>query len=258
MLRRGALVLLLTLTASLPAQAQDNWIAVYAAASMKNALENIDAAFTGATGIQVVLSVAASSAQAELVERNLAVDVFASADLDWMDYLDRRNRLKDGTRINLLGNRLVLIAPKESNLGNVTIGQGFDLARLAGDGRIAVAEVNSVPAGKYAKAALEKLGAWAAAERKVRETRDVRAALTLVESGQAPLGIVYETDAKVAPNVKIIGVFPQDSYPAIIYPVALTATAKPEALRYLGFLQSNAGKMIFERYGFTFLIKPQS
>jgi molybdate transport system substrate-binding protein len=225
---------------------------------MRNALGDIDAAFTGATDIQVVLSVAASSAQAELVERGLPVDVFASADIDWMDYLDKRKLLKDGSRTNLLGNRLVLIAPKESKLGNMSIGQDFDLARLAGNGRIAVADVSSVPAGKYAKAALEKLGAWAAAQRRVTETRDVRAALTLVGRGEAPLGIVYETDAKVEPNVKIIGHFPEGSHPAIIYPVALTATAKPEASRYLAFLRSNAGKTIFEKYGFSFLIKPQS
>ena len=116
--------------------------------------------------------------------------------------------IKDDTRINLLGNKLVLIAPKDSKLGNVTIGQGFDLAKLAGDGRIATGDVKSVPVGKYAKAALEKLGAWTAAEPKFAMAENVRAALTLVSRGEAPLGIVYETDAKVDPGVKIIGAFP--------------------------------------------------
>jgi molybdate transport system substrate-binding protein len=188
----------------------------------------------------------------------MPVDVFASADLDWMDYLDKKKLLKDDSRSNPLGNRLVLIAPKESKLGNVTIGQDFDIARLAGDGRIAIADVLTVPAGKYAKTALQKLGGWAAAEHKLAEAVNVRAALEMVGRGEASLGIVYETDAKVEPRVKIVGHFPEDSHPAIIYPVALTATAKPEALNYIAFMRSNAAKMIFEKYGFTVLIKPTS
>jgi molybdate transport system substrate-binding protein len=259
MLRRTALALLLALTATLPAQAQGKTVTVYAAVSMQSALYDIDAAFTKATGIKVELNLAASSALAKAIEGGgVLIDVFASADLDWMDYLDKKKLLKDDSRSNLLGNRLVLIAPKESKLGNVTIGQDFDIAKLAGDGRIAVADVLAVPAGKYAKAALQKLGGWAAAEHKLEEARNVHAALELVGRGEASLGIVYETDAKVEPRVKIVGHFPQDSHPAIIYPVALTATARPEALNYIAFLRSNAAKMIFERYGFTFLIKPTS
>jgi molybdate transport system substrate-binding protein len=128
-----------------------------------------------------------------------------------------------------LGNRLVLIAPKDSKLGDFTIGQGFDLAQLAGDGRIATADVRAVPVGKYAKAALEKLGSWTAAAPKFAMTENVRAALTFVARGEAPLGIVYATDAKVEPGVKVLGTFPADSHPAIVYPVAATVTAKPEA-----------------------------
>jgi molybdate transport system substrate-binding protein len=258
MLRRTALVLLLALTTALPAQAQDKTVTVYAAVSMKNALDDIDAAFTKTTGIKVAISLSVSSALAKAIEGGMPVDVFASADLDWMEYLDKKKLLKDDSRSNLLGNRLVLIAPKESKLGNVTIGQDFDIARLAGAGRIAIADVLAVPAGKYAKAALQKLGGWAAAEHKLEETRNVRAALEMVGRGEASLGIVYETDAKVEPRVKIVGHFPEDSHPAIIYPVALTATAKPEALNYIAFMRSNAAKMIFEKYGFTFLIKPTS
>src|SRR5262249_38819816 len=162
------------------------------------------------------------------------------------------------TRVSLLGIRLVLIAPKDSKLGNVTIGQGFDLAKLAGDGRIATGDVRAVPVGKYAKAALEKLGAWQAAESKFAMAENVRAALTLVGRGEAAMGIVYETDAKVEPNVKIIGHFPEDSHPAIIYPVALTANAKADAAKYIAFMRSNEAKAIFEKYGFTFLNKPVS
>jgi molybdate transport system substrate-binding protein len=184
--------------------------------------------------------------------------VFASADLDWMDYVQGKKLINDATRINLLGNRLVLIAPKDAALAEVPIGPGFDLAALAGDGRIVTGDVRAVPVGRYAKAALEKLGAWAKAEPKMAMAESVRAALALVARGEAPLGIVYETDAKVEPKVKIVGRFPEDSHPAIIYPFAATATAKPAAERYLGFLRSLAAKTMFERYGFTVLAKPTS
>src|SRR5262249_53041704 len=185
-----------------PALAQDKTITIFAAASMKNALDDVDAAFTKSTGIKVAASYAASSALIKQIENGAPADVFVSADLDWMDYGAQHKLIKDDTRINLLGNRLVLIAPKESKLHHVTIAPGFDLAKLAGDGRIVTGDVRAVPVGKYAKAALEKLGAWAAAEPKFAMTENVRAALTLVARGEAALGIVYETDAKVEPNVK--------------------------------------------------------
>jgi len=258
MLRRTALAFLFALFAAVPAQAQDKTVTVFAAASMKNAIDDINAAFTKATGIKAVASLAASSALAKQIEQGAPADMFASADLDWMDYLEKKNLIKNDSRVNLLGNRLVLIAPKESKLDNVTIGQGFDIAKLAGDGRIAVADVRAVPAGKYAKAALEKLGGWSAAEPKLASAENVRAALALVGRGEAPLGIVYETDAKIEKNVKIVGRFPEGSHPAIVYPVALTVNARPEAARYLNFLRSSLAKTIFETYGFTFLIKPVS
>jgi molybdate transport system substrate-binding protein len=238
--------------------AQEKTLTVFAAASMKNALDDINAAFTKKTGVKVVASYAASSALMKQIESGAPADVFASADLDWMNYGSQKKVIKDDTRINLLGNKLVLIAPKDSKLGNVTIGQGFDLAKLAGDGRIATGDVRSVPVGKYAKAALEKLGAWSAAEKKFAMADNVRAALTLVSRGEAPLGIVYETDAKVDPGVKIIAAFPASSHEPITYPVAATVTAKPEAAEYLAFLRGQASKDIFEKYGFTFLIKPVS
>ena len=195
----------------------------------------------------------------------------------------KRKLIKDDTRVNLLGNQLVLIAPKDSKLDSVAIGPNLDLAKLAGDGSIAVGDVREVPVGKYAKAALEKLGAWQAAAPKLAMAINTRVALTMVARGEAPLGIVYTTDAngarycgdrrprcvenlrpgpraaaEVTPSVKIIGTFPADSHPAIVYPVAGTLTAKPEAVDYLAYLRSMTAKAIFEQYGFTFLIQPTS
>ena len=240
------------------ALAQDKAITVFAAASLKNALDDVNAAFTRATGVRVVASYAASSALMKQIEEGAPADVFASADLDWMDYGSQKKLIKDDTRVNLLGNRLVLIAPKETKIDNVAIAPGFDLARLAGDGRIVTGDVRAVPVGKYAKAALEHLSAWGAAERKFAMVENVRAALTLVARGEAVLGIVYETDAKVEPLVKIVGRFPPESPPPIVYPVALTAVAKPAAASYLAFLRSQAAKAVFETYGFTFLVRPVS
>lgn len=239
-------------------RAQDKTLTVFAAASMKNALDELDAAYTAKTGVKMVASYAASSALAKQIEQGAPADVFVSADTDWMDYAIRNKSVAEPSRVNLLGNAIVLIAPKESKVENVTIVQGFDLARLAGDGRIATGDVASVPVGKYAKAALEKLGAWQAASSKFAMADSVRAALTLVARGEANLGIVYATDARIEPGVKVIATFPADSHPPIIYPVATTATAKPEAADYVGFLQSSPARTIFEKYGFTVLIRPAS
>jgi molybdate transport system substrate-binding protein len=244
------------LAAFSPASAQDKTLTVFAAASMKNALDDIDAAYTAKTGVKFNVSYAASSVLAKQIEQGAPADVFVSADTDWMDYAIAKKTINEPTRVNLLGNSIVLIAPKDSKIENVDIGPGFDLAKLAGDGRIATGDVKSVPVGKYAKAALEKLGAWQAAEPKFAMAESVRAALTLVARGEAPLGIVYSTDAKVEPGVKIVGTFPADSHPAIIYPVAATTTAKPETNDYLAFLRSSTAKAILEKYGFKFLISP--
>jgi molybdate transport system substrate-binding protein len=239
------------------AAAQEN-VTVFAAASLKNALDEANTAFNTRSPVKIVVSYAASSALMKQIEQGAPADVFISADLDWMDYGSQKKLIKDDTRVNLLGNRLVLIAPKDSKLGNVTIGPGFDLAKLAGDGRVATGDVRAVPAGKYAKAALEKLGAWDAAMPKLAMAENVRAALALVGRGEAPLGIVYETDAKVEPSVKIVGAFPADSHAPITYPFALTATANAAAAQYLAFLRSQGAKAIFEKYGFTYLIRPTS
>jgi molybdate transport system substrate-binding protein len=240
------------------AQAQDQSITVFAAASMKNALDDVDAAFTKKTDIKVVASYDASSALMKQIEGGAPADIFVSADLKWMDYGSQKKLIKDDTRVNLLGNTLVLIAGKDSAIGNVTIRPGFDLAKLAGDGRIATGDVKAVPVGIYAQAALQNLGIWASVEQKMAMAANVRAALILVARGEAPLGIVYATDAKVEPGVKVVGVFPEETHDPIIYPLAATASAKPEATQYLAFLRSSAAKSIFESHGFTFLVKPTS
>jgi len=255
----GILLSFLMLCAALsPASAEEKTLTVFAAASMKNALDDIDAAFTAKTGIKVNASYAASSTLAKQIEQGAPADIFLSADTDWMDYAAGKKNISEATRVNLLGNSIVLIAPRDSRVDNVTIGPGFDLAKLAGDGKVATGDVKAVPVGKYAKAALEKLGAWPAAESKFAMADSVRAALTLVARGEAALGIVYATDAKVEPGVKIIGTFPADTHPPIIYPVAATTTAKPEAKDYLDYLHSSAAKAVLEKYGFVYLVKPTS
>jgi molybdate transport system substrate-binding protein len=234
--------------------AEDKIITVFAAASLTNALDDVDTAFTKQSGIKVVVRYGASSALAKQIEQGAPANVFASADLQWMDYCAR----KKATRVNLLGNKLVLIAAKDAKIDHVTIEPGFDLAKLAGDGRVATGDVRAVPVGLYAKAALERLGAWAAVEPKMVMAGDVRLALRLVARGETPLGIVYETDAKIEPAVKVIGVFPDNTQDPIIYPVALRANAKPDPVRYFSFLQTQTAKSVFEKYGFNFLVKPTS
>ncbi len=241
-----------------PANAEDKTLTVFAAASMKNALDEVDAAFTSKTGVKVSASYAASSTLAKQIEQGAPADIFVSADTDWMDYAIGKKTINEASRVNLLGNSIVLIAPKDSKIDHVVIGPGFDLAKLAGGGRIATGDVKSVPVGKYAKAALEKLGAWSAAEPKFAMAESVRAALTLVARGEAVLGIVYSTDAKVEPGVKIVGTFPADTHPPIVYPVAATANAKTGAADYLAYLRSQAAKAVFEKYGFVYLIRPTS
>jgi len=258
MLHRAFACLIALAMASVPSASQERTITAFAAASLKNALDDVNAAFTKNTGIKVVASYAATSALMKQIENGAPADVFASADVDWMEYGARNKLIKDDTRIDLLGNRLVLIAPEDSKLGHVAIAPGFDLAKLAGDGRIVTGDVRAVPVGRYAKAALEKLGAWDAAAPKFAMTENVRAALTLVARGEAALGIVYATDAKAEPNVKVVGVFPETSHPPIVYPVALTMSAKADAAQYFAFLQSQTAKAVFEGYGFTFLPRPAS
>ena len=255
MLKRTTLALLAGLLLAMPARAQEQTTTVFAAASLKNALDDINAAYTRNTGRKVVASYAASSALVKQIEEGAPADVFISADQEWMDYIAQKKLVVPKSRMNLLGNRLVLTAAKDTKLDDVKIGPGFDIAKLAGDGRIAVADVRAVPAGKYAKAALEKLGAWKAAESKLAPAENVRAALVMVARGEAPLGIVYETDARIEPGVKVIGTFPESSHPPIVYPAAMTVKAKGDAPKYFAFLTSGTALVFFERYGFTYLVK---
>jgi molybdate transport system substrate-binding protein len=236
-----------------PASAASD-VVVFAAASLKNALDDVNAQWRRDTGKSAVISYAASSALARQIEQGSPADVFISADLDWMDYLQKQALIKPDTRANLLGNRIVLVAEKNSKLTTVDITPGFDLAGLLGSGRLAMADVAAVPAGKYGKAALERLGVWPSVEKKVAQAENVRAALILVSRGETPLGIVYATDAAVEPNVKIVGTFPDDTHPPIIYPVALTKGAtNPDAAAFLAYLSSPAAKPLFEKQGFSVL-----
>jgi molybdate transport system substrate-binding protein len=258
--RLFAILGLFAALAAAPQQAAaQETITVFAAASLRNALNDVDAAFAKATGVKVTASYAASSALAKQIAQGAPADVYVSANIKWMDFLDQKKLLVPGTRVDLLGNRLVLIAPRESKLDHVEITRGFDIARLAGKGRIAVADTKAVPAGLYAKAALTSLGAWKAAEPKLAQAENVRATLAYVARGETPLGIVYATDAKIEPKVKIVGTFPAGSHPAITYPVAGLATSKNgHVTRYLNFLQTLAAKAIFEKYGFSFLVPPKA
>ena len=237
---------------ALPAAAADK-VTVFAAASLKNALDAANAAWQKDTGNKTTVSYAASSALAKQIEAAAPADLFISADLAWMDYVAEKKLIKDDTRVNLLGNRIVLVAPKDKAAA-VEIGQGFDLAGLLGDGRLAMGAVDSVPAGKYGKAALEKLGIWSSVEGKVADAESVRAALALVSRGEAPYGIVYQTDAAADPGVAVVGTFPEDSHPPIIYPVAiLSESESAAAAAYLDFLKSDKAAPFFTEQGFSIL-----
>jgi molybdate transport system substrate-binding protein len=248
---RFLLTVVLAALLAAPAAAQEK-ITVFAAASLRNALDEVDAAFTKTNSIAVTASYAASSALAKQIEQGAPADVFVSADLDWMDYLTARKLIASATRSDLLGNELVLIAAKDSKIRQIDITPGVDLAKLPGGGRIAVADVRAVPAGLYAKAALEKLGAWAAVQDRLAQAENVRATLAFVARGETPLGIVYATDAKVEPGVKIVGTFPAGSHPPIVYPVAAVAGHDSQKVtRYLQFLRGKEARGIFEKYGFV-------
>jgi molybdate transport system substrate-binding protein len=238
---------------ALPAAAQGKDVVVFAAASLKNALDAAAAQWQRETGKKMAISYAASNTLIKQIEQGAPADMFISADLDWMDYGQQKGLIKPDTRSNLLGNRLVLIAPKESTI-SVNIQPGFDLAALLKGGHLAMANVDAVPAGKYGKASLEKLGAWNGVKDKIAQAENVRAALVLVARGEAPLGIVYQTDAASDPSVKIVGTFPENTHPPIIYPIALTKeSTNPDAQTFLNYLKSAAARPAFERQGFTVL-----
>jgi molybdate transport system substrate-binding protein len=237
-------------TLAAPAQAQDKTITLFAAASMKNAVDDIGAAFHKATGIKVVASLAASSALAKQIEAGAKADVFFSADRDWMDYLGTRNLVDKPSRKDLLGNRLVLIAPQDSGI-QLKIAPDFPLAKALGKGRLSTGDPDSVPVGKYARGALTSLGVWNDVADRLIRAENVRSALSFVSRGEAPLGIVYETDALIDKGVKVVDVFPESSHLPIIYPVAATAVAQPATARFVKYLQGDAARASFKKFGFS-------
>ncbi len=225
-------------------------VTVFAAASLKEAMDEQAREFEASTGSKVTVSYGGSNALAKQIESGAPADLFLSADLDWMDYLDKGKLLRPNTRANLLRNTLVLIAPASSAM-TLKIAPRFGLAAALGSEKLAMANPDSVPAGKYAKAALENLGVWTAVEKKVARAETVRAALVLVSRGETPLGIVYKTDALADKRVKIIDTFPSDTHPAIVYPIAIVVGSKsPAARSLLDFLHSMPAQAVWEKHGF--------
>ncbi len=232
-------------------QAQAEDVSVFAAASTTNALDEIAILFKAKTGNGIKASYASSSTLAKQVEQGAPAQVFISADLKWMDYLAEKKLINAASRINLLGNTLVLIAPSDSTIPAQSIDKATDLAKLLGDNRLSTGDPDHVPAGIYAKQALETMGQWASIGPRLARTDSVRAALALVERGEAPLGIVYSTDAAVTKKVRIIGVFSSSLHDQVIYPAALVAGNETESARqFLDFLKSNEAKGVFVKYGF--------
>ncbi len=227
-------------------------VTVFAAASLADALGEVNEAFREEGG-EVVASFAGSSALARQIEAGAPADVFVSADLDWMDWLQQRGLVDGASRRDLLGNRLVLVASATSGPA-IEIRPGLDLAGALGDGRLAIGETASVPAGRYGRAALEALGVWEGVADRLAEAENVRAALALVARGEAPLGLVYATDAAADPSVEVVATLPEESHPPIVYPVALIAgSGNPDAGAYLDFLLGERARGIFEAAGFTVL-----
>jgi molybdate transport system substrate-binding protein len=248
-IRRGLAVLLLALA---PLAAQAAGITVFAAASLTDALGDVGKAYKAKTGNDAVFSFAASSTLARQIEASGGADIFMSADTDWMDYLDSRGLVAHDTRRNLLGNHLVLIAPADANV-SLTIASHFDLLGALHGGRLSIADPDSVPAGKYARTALTTLGVWNSVIDHLVQAENVRVALKYVSSGEAPLGIVYTTDALSDKGVHIVGTFPESSHAPIVYPAALVKDAKPEAKAFLDFLSGPEARAIFEKDGFIIL-----
>ena len=237
---------------SMAASAQEPVI-VFAAASLKDALDEASKAFKTSDGVDVKLSYAGSLALARQLEQGAPADIFASADQDSMNYAVSKNSIKTGSRFDLLQNGLVFIAPGSSNIQSIALSTD-GIKQAVGAGRISTGEVNTVPVGKYARAALQKLGLWSEVEPRLAQSDNVRAAMNFVTRGEAPLGIVYATDAAAEPGVRVVATFPADSHPPIVYPFALTAgTKNPAAPKFLSFLRSDAARKIFEKKGFTVL-----
>ncbi|MDP1028168.1 molybdate ABC transporter substrate-binding protein [Sphingomonas sp. KR1UV-12] len=240
---------LLMLPVAAPAQDKPA-LTVFAAASLTDALGAVGKAYTARTGQAVRFSFAASGTIARQVEAGAQSDLFVSADAQWMDRLQQAGRLMPGARRDLLGGRLVLVAPARSRL-RLVIRPGFPLAAALGaGGRLAIGEPKSVPAGRYAQEALTRLGVWQQVAARLAPAQDVRAALAYVARGEAPLGVVYETDAAADPAVRVVGVFPAASHAPIVYPAAVLRDARPGATAFYRFLAGREAQAIFRRYRF--------
>jgi molybdate transport system substrate-binding protein len=252
---RGSAALSLALGVAAPSLAGAEQVTVFAAASMANALAEIETGFEAATGHDLVLSLAGSSALARQIQQGAPADIFISSSIDWMDAVEAEGLVEPGTRFDLLGNTLVLVA-HGTGAEPVAIATDFDLAGLLGEGRLAMALVDAVPAGVYGKAALESLGIWEEVAPRVAQSDNVRAALALVAAGEAPYGIVYATDAAAEDNVTIVGTFPADSHPPIVYPAADLANRDTEAeAAFLAYLRGAEARAAFERQGFVVLVE---
>jgi molybdate transport system substrate-binding protein len=250
MVRRLLLPLILAAGFSGSIAAAERALTVFAAASLTNVLQEVGAAYTADTGTAVRFSFAASSALARQIESGSPADAFLSADQDWMNYLQQRGQIATATRIDVVSNSLVIIAPADSSI-TLRIGKGFELAKALGpNGRLATGDPASVPVGRYAQAALTHLGAWSGVEKRIVAADNVRTALNFVARGEAPLGIVYATDARSEPKVRVVGIFPADSHEPITYPAAATASASPEAAKFVAFLTGKEARALFDKAGF--------
>ncbi len=249
--RLASLALLGALVLPHPASAAEQPVLVFAAASMKNALDAIAAAYGEESGKSVTASYAASGALVRQIEAGAPADIFISADVKWIDYAAEKGLIQPGTKTVLAGNTLVLVAPADDATA-IELTSVTDLPATLGDGRLAIGEPKSVPAGQYAEAALKTLGLWDKVAGRLAPVENVRAALALVATGEAPLGIVYATDAKAEPKVRIVATFPDTSHPTIVYPAALvTASANPDAAAFLAYAASPAGQKILGDEGFS-------
>jgi molybdate transport system substrate-binding protein len=234
-------------------------VTVFAASSLQNALEDAARAFTQETGTAVRFSFAASSALARQIGEGAPADLFASADQEWMDYLAERQLIRPESRIDLLGNRLVVVAPKTSKLASLSLTPAGLREALGPEGRIATGEVASVPVGRYARTALRSLGLWDAAAARLAQSENARAALAFVARGEAPLGVVYESDARAEVNVKVVAVIPENAHPPVVYPFGIVgASMNPDTGRFLAFLASTDARPFLEAQGFTVLPRRMS
>jgi molybdate transport system substrate-binding protein len=257
MMQRRALpgvVAALVLAASAAVHADDapRAVTVFGAASLANVLQELGDAFTKASGVPVRFSFAASSVLARQIEAGSPADIFFSADQEWMDYLEQRALIDKSSRSNVVGNRLVLVAPVDSKLA-LKIAPNFLLRAALGGQRLATGDPDTVPVGRYARAALTSLGVWNDVADRLVRADNVRSALAFVDRGEVPLGIVYETDAKVDPKVRVVDYFPASSHLQITYPVALTRTASKDAAKFLAYLRGAEARTAYDRFGFIVL-----